>query len=433
MNKKITLILLCATFLISDAFAQRKLIATSHTKGAARIVEDSVIYRHSANSANAGKFNIPEYEYMEDEKIVYGLDGSNLVPKTKTNVTYNNAEFQESITQKWENGAWENDEKVTMVFKNGKPDTVTVESWSTFGGNSSWRRSERFYYTWSGDNFATKTRQRYSFGGGGSPPGWRNSRMWTASYGTQGMTSIVEAKWDNGMWEDTSKKTITYDAVLNNISQILYQVWGTFAWESKSKDDYTLYNPSGLVSQIITSLFDGTNWNEYKKLVYHYVDPNDATSAPDSIIHSEINLPPNYANVYKHIIKSDPVDKKMLQDSVMSWNGIDKWVYESFDTSNNWYWGWNVNVETVKDNNQDNITVYPSPASNQITINLEGIRNESDFHFTIIDIQGRTVKSWSETAVDKTTISINDLPAGSYMLHVRSDNRFEVERFVVSK
>ncbi len=74
---------------------------------------------------------------------------------------------------------------------------------------------------------------------------------------------------------------------------------------------------------------------------------------------------------------------------------------------NNW-------IEGIAEGNNQNIHVYPNPASESVTISCEG-----DFDYQLVDLSGRIISSGSAT--DSESIFISNAAAGIYQLNVQSN------------
>jgi hypothetical protein len=62
-----------------------------------------------------------------------------------------------------------------------------------------------------------------------------------------------------------------------------------------------------------------------------------------------------------------------------------------------------------------NVSIYPNPTSNNVTIELEG-----KFNFSILDINGKILLT--ETAKDKKNVSLVDFAKGIYFINVQAAN-----------
>ncbi|MBR4136752.1 MAG: T9SS type A sorting domain-containing protein [Bacteroidales bacterium] len=83
----------------------------------------------------------------------------------------------------------------------------------------------------------------------------------------------------------------------------------------------------------------------------------------------------------------------------------------------------NVNVEDME---KENITVYPNPASSNLTVTLAG--NEAAT-VQLFNLVGQQV--YSETAVNSASINVSSLKAGVYMLKVSQNGKVYTSKVVV--
>ena len=80
--------------------------------------------------------------------------------------------------------------------------------------------------------------------------------------------------------------------------------------------------------------------------------------------------------------------------------------------------------------NTSDLTIYPNPATDQITLKIEGIANES-FTARIIDINGKVV---SQKKVDllsnSTTLNVSDLNAGNYIIQLVNSKKQYAQKII---
>ncbi|MEO5643493.1 MAG: T9SS type A sorting domain-containing protein [Bacteroidia bacterium] len=73
-------------------------------------------------------------------------------------------------------------------------------------------------------------------------------------------------------------------------------------------------------------------------------------------------------------------------------------------------------------------TIYPNPATKQITVNSTGIPDQ----LFITDALGRQVISL-QPAAEQTQINISDLPPGVYFVHIMLGEKMEIERLIIQE
>lgn len=421
---------MCAGLLANNADAQMKLIAKSVSNGPNDQLQDSVIYFHSGTKGTGqgefkGKYNIPEFMLMEDSSYHYTNDNGTMKHDGRTVSTYQGTDVQEIITYELDNGAWENDERTEVNYgANNKPDTVFYQSWATFQGNPYWRDNARNIYTWSGNNYSSRIYQTRSFGGGG---GWRNRYRYNVTYNGNGdQTSFVIAKWDNNgnVWEDSARIVTQYSGA--NITEINRSNWDGSNWVLNDRDFYT-YDGQSRLEKIETEYDAGGSFNQDDQYLYYYTG---SSTVPDSIVYKNNTFQTGFINQTKSTITANS-NGDWVVERVESNDGNGGWTYVSTDSTTRWYYGWNLSVENIAAAN-NNIDIYPSPASNVITIKMDNITSD-DITLAIVDIQGRTVKQWNESSTKVATVSVRDLAAGNYILKVMENGNVHTKQFVVSK
>jgi hypothetical protein len=77
---------------------------------------------------------------------------------------------------------------------------------------------------------------------------------------------------------------------------------------------------------------------------------------------------------------------------------------------------------------QQQLRVYPNPASDQLMIELP---SEGMDELVVMDITGRTVLSQEIGAVQNVSLNLNTLESGIYHLVVRNGNDYLYAKFVV--
>lgn len=77
-------------------------------------------------------------------------------------------------------------------------------------------------------------------------------------------------------------------------------------------------------------------------------------------------------------------------------------------------------VLSVKSNEFSNVTVFPNPVSDVMTIDLSSVA-EKKFVFKIFDVSGKVVKQVDLKSGDVLRLDISDLSQGNYMIHIVND------------
>ena len=85
----------------------------------------------------------------------------------------------------------------------------------------------------------------------------------------------------------------------------------------------------------------------------------------------------------------------------------------------------------IDDLNVFELSVYPNPATNQISIkDLSEINSSNDLHIEIIDVNGKTHLIKEAHKDDLNPIDIQALPLGMYILKIVTDNKVKLVKFI---
>lgn len=426
MKLKFTLLTLCCAALFGvNCFAQGQGVLLSNAKYDVNGTQkDSIIYFYSGDKAKpVPKYaKVPEYLRMDDSSHRY-IDGA-LAKRTICTYTGSN-EFSQSITYTYTSGTWRNEMRVRMVYKTGKPDTVFYDTWST-QGSGSWRLSSCIVYSsWNGNDVLNVTRYTRSFGRNAK---WNNDWKTVYSYAGGNIKDSAHESWSNNAWVKERMKKYTWTSgKLTQVDEDGKDA-SSNTWKPFYKAVYT-YDANGRVIDIKNDANDNAGgWKPYLRDTMMYISGN-TTSAPDTIIRLDASTG-NYVNQFKiaYQYKSNSLITRAIQ---YSWNGTTAWVRAGQDTTNTWNWGAGVSVNDIA-KKSNILNVYPSPASNELHITLDGIAAKK-VEFVITDMQGRAAKAWNQVVNGNITVDITALPAGNYVLMMNDGTQKDAKKFAVSK
>jgi hypothetical protein len=103
----------------------------------------------------------------------------------------------------------------------------------------------------------------------------------------------------------------------------------------------------------------------------------------------------------------------------------DSYLFAGSDSSKVWRRALSEMVGINEINNNDNnVSVYPNPAKNNITI-----ENTQKFKIEISNIQGQLIKT-SDAISNKTNLNVSELPCGIYYIKVKTENGLAIRKFV---
>ncbi|MBL4753330.1 MAG: T9SS type A sorting domain-containing protein [Flavobacteriales bacterium] len=84
--------------------------------------------------------------------------------------------------------------------------------------------------------------------------------------------------------------------------------------------------------------------------------------------------------------------------------------------------------------NRVNVKVFPNPASDLIKVEFEAATS-SNFDISIVSIEGKIVygERLGNTSLINKSIDVSELPAGTYFVHLRNEERTNVQKFTVTR
>ncbi len=91
------------------------------------------------------------------------------------------------------------------------------------------------------------------------------------------------------------------------------------------------------------------------------------------------------------------------------------------------------NKEVLSDNNK--MAIFPNPATDQINVDLNLERQESEILLRIIDVDGRFVmeKEYHDVKQGLFELNVSHLPSGTYSLQLQTLDAYKTKRFVITK
>ncbi len=140
-----------------------------------------------------------------------------------------------------------------------------------------------------------------------------------------------------------------------------------------------------------------------------------------------------YANDYNHALIATRSSR--YQDDTNGWDG----QYWTGNASGGGFYHANIQffiTEMVGVNEVDSpislVDLFPNPVSDQLTVSAE-IANLRDYNLTIVDINGKLVKTIQATSASNFNIDVSELEQGIYHLQFTNSERTYSERFVIAR
>ena len=233
------------------------------------------------------------------------------------------------------------------------------------------------------------------------PTNWLNGEKYEYFYDGNGkMIQELWLTWDSdaGDWSNEYKIDYSYEGNGNLISEN-WDYWNTITleWISESKAEFA-YDNQGNISEYIESWweYDIQDWLVEEKVTYTY---------NNTFTYDDLILPSNYYG-YFYSFEAVLFNHMLLTEE----------VFEAYDenwdedTRTTYYYSEN-NSSGVEINIDNDLLIYPNPATDYFTIDL---KNGSETVLVeIYDTYGRMVSS--KEIIENQTISVSDFVRGIYV------------------
>ena len=116
--------------------------------------------------------------------------------------------------------------------------------------------------------------------------------------------------------------------------------------------------------------------------------------------------------------------------------GFDQQLDPDFGFSPHIHLNINMTTSTKDVLSEDNkIEIFPNPSSDLITLNLDFVETFEKINVEITDVTGKTLlqTDYQNVLNEQFQFNVNNYPAGTYFLHVRTEEGNRALRFVVAK
>lgn len=310
------------------------------------------------------------------------------------------------------------------------------------GNVQTYVRTQWYYNQWN-----NLSRESYAYNAGGSLSSiladtadvsgpWQNNRKHTFSYTNGKLSEEIMEQWQSGNWTLKTRMLYTYDAN-GRLAMKTSQQWNTAGsiWEHYTRNAYA-YDANGNCTGDTTHTWwpATSTWRDSHRRMYQY----DANDNPTIAIRqsSPVSAPsPTWTNNQKQEYTYN-ADNLISRDETSFWDHLqNQWTHDGqFSRAWNYYYEqFTVGVPEIE-KAENNITLYPNPAITQLRINATW-KNAQPFTVAILDMSGRLLKQWSETATKtySASIPVMDMPAGSYTIVLNNSEQKISRRFSVLK
>lgn len=365
-----------------------------------------------------------------DDGISWSDTGTGLQPSEQYHQTFDvNDNILTSLSESWNGSAWVNNWGTLFTYDGNNNTTTEIEiEWN----GSNWDSSYKYSYSydvnnrliaeigqaWNGSNWENDYSFNITFDLNGNPivttlSEW-NGTIWDSSSknistynGNNLITLLRHQEWNGTAWEDNMQVATTYD--MNNIVlTVTQQSWNGTAWVNTNMQTNTITN-NDIVNEIY-QMWQNNGWVNMFNVVKTY-DGNDNLITETNQIYS-VNAFENFSRITRAYNSFNQVTSEK----------DDSWVNNTWAPEDGDFWGryYYEDYNTTGINNiatAGNFNVYPVPANNHIKVDMAW-EEAQPFTVSILDMQGRLIRNFSEKAMKNysKSIDVSQLPAGNYLI-----------------
>ena len=448
-------------------------------------LKEANVLKQRLDSVVAPGFDKDEYVYDANGNVLldnyFEWDGSQWVKSWKDEYTYDgNGNQIQNISYEWNGSQWVILWKYEFIYDANHNQLQEVNyDWD----GSNWVNSYKSEFVYDLDNNMT---QSISYYGSELPDGvWINGNKNEFVYDENGnLVQNISFSWYNEIWENTSKTEFILNDAGTNIQTIQYG-WEGDNWASLDKYEY-VYDTNQNISQVVISEWNSIEWMEAAKyefrydanqnmilsnLIYFFEDQLITFMKEESVYDDfgnrisysfytiddeseEFTLTPIWKEeyVYDNSFTFDDLILPFMPGDLESDTEFDVEMVFQMDinlmfkhklTQLTYYEGdgdsWlksgdytvyysEQNITGVKDLNvANNVNVYPNPATNQITFNIDASVDQLKVDF--YDIQGKLVLS--QLSNNNKPVLIESLNEGLYFYRLSENQNFYSGKFMV--
>jgi len=365
--------------------------------------------------------------------LIENYTGGNFVNSTLSTSTYDGSGYlTNTLYQEWDAISSSFKDKSRIVYSNnsdGTPSLATNQTWDGSLWNNVSRTTYTYYsdgtekvvttQTWNGSAFTDATRTTYTYNASKQiltsiseifSGIWINATQQANTYTSGYLSYNLSQTWDfiGSTWKNNTQTNYTNDPGGHPTLEVR-QTWTGSAWVNAQRTTDT-YNGSGkLLTEIIENYTAG-NFVNYSKEINTYDGSGYPTQSVSQLWDAGSS---SFVNDSRSSYLNNP-NGTVSQVTSEDWNGS-AWVYTQRITFT--YSGPTSISETI---NEADITVYPNPASDVITIKANtGI---SGMVYSITDQTGKMMLK-GKLNDESTSVDITQLSKGIYLLNIGEQNQ----------
>lgn len=352
--------------------------------------------------------NGDETHYLLQSTYDYGQTWTNRERKTSNYDT--NGNMTEELSESWDatNLQWIITNKGSFTYdSNNNPIEIIYQDWT----GTAWENTSRYVEVYDLDNNRTQS-TKYLWNNNA----WENNAKAVYDYDSNNnWIEYVQSNWNSidATWDDNLKIVSTYNASNERTAFETYQ-WVNSQWEITRRDLYTYGNSSDTIirQNWSASALNLVNWYRYTRNYdsngneTEYLQENWDTS------NSEWEYNVKESSTYD-------ADDNMISRLTQSWqSGFTSSYWEDVDL---WEVCGSSSTVSISEQSQVLLKTFPNPADDVLNIQTE----EKVQQVEVYNIQGAKV-----LVDNRTQLNISELPSGTYVINVITQNSISKSRFV---
>jgi len=365
-----------------------------------------------------------------------------------------------SKLEKWQNGSWLPNTKWTYTYDNNsnkltelyEPDTsnhmstkhrflytydtnnnLIVRLFEVFQNNS-WDSNEMDTYTYDNNNYLTN----YLSMRWGTPFNYNRIVYINDTYGNV-TSSIHDFSIDNVNWSDIYKNDYTYD-LNNNVLSVLNTSFENNTWINKGKSIYTYNTNDYLLTQINKTWLSGV-WVNTFRLIKTYDAADNILTESNGIWYNNI-WDDKQRWTYTYDANGNSITGKYEQSyptgffhpALIGEDDINVYSNKSIVDYVSYAHRYSISFKSILDINNnlsDNnlFRIFPNPANEIITIDLNNRGNLQNTTISIYDMQGKILLKQA-ISQQQTEFNVSQFARGIYVVKVYNDRNAFISKFV---
>lgn len=378
--------------------------------GSGVTLADSTKYLYS--QGRGSQFNFTDMQYdsysgngvKADSSFNYFNSGSGLQISFGTLATYNSTNMVTGFTRRVGNPLTNNTRVEYTYDGAGNLVREVVFNWNS----NQWDSTDRTDYTYNSQNQMTQS-LTYDI----SSSQYDNKATYT--YNSAGdMTGGLYSFWLMGAWQQVFRMTMTYDAnhhVITNLSED-YDISG---WVNSALDTFG-YNGTDFYTY-----YEARSWDD---MAGAWVNEDLETRTLNSQSLPNIQTNSTWDNMASAYVPDEDVhwfyntNNNPVKFESYSYSGGTPSTIPDYYTVFYYEYYFPQGVNDVSKNG--NITVYPNPATETVKVRWNGSMSNSKAAISLTNTMGQVVyNSMQPVTGNETTLSLNGLPTGTYLLSVK--------------